>query len=59
VLLAMELSAPYKEAMIKKIVFKPFRKPINDFVGIPGSNIYNKFNSGETIYFSMLCRKGE
>jgi ubiquinone/menaquinone biosynthesis C-methylase UbiE len=59
VLQAMELSAPYKEAMIKKIVLKPFRKPINDFVGVPGSNIYNKFNSGETIYFSMLCGKGE
>jgi ubiquinone/menaquinone biosynthesis C-methylase UbiE len=57
VLKSMELSRPYKEALIKKMVLKPFRKSIADFAGLPGSNIYNKFASGDTIYFSMVCSK--
>lgn len=57
VLLSMDLNAPYRKAMIKKLVPKPFRKTLGDFVGLPGSNIYNNLNSGETIYFSMLCQK--
>jgi len=57
VLKSMQLSRPYKEALIKKIVLKPLRKPIADFAGLPGSDIYNKFSNGDTIYFSMLCQK--
>ncbi|WP_184548911.1 class I SAM-dependent methyltransferase [Mucilaginibacter sp. FT3.2] len=57
VLLSMDLNAPYREAMIKKLAPKIIRKPLGDFVGLPGSDIYNRFNSGETIYFSMLCEK--
>ena len=57
VLKSMELSRTYKEGLIKKIVIKPFRKPIADFAGLPGSNIYNKFANGDTLYFSMVCRR--
>jgi ubiquinone/menaquinone biosynthesis C-methylase UbiE len=57
VLKALELSTPFKQALIKKNVIKPFRKSINDFVGTPGSNIYNRFANGDTVYFSILCRK--
>ena len=57
VLKSMQLSQTYKEELLKKIVIKPFRKSIADFAGLPGSNIYNKFASGDTIYFSMVCRK--
>jgi hypothetical protein len=53
----MELSRPYKEDLLRKMVLKPFRKSIADFVGLPGSNIYNKFASGEVIYFSFICSK--
>lgn len=56
VLKSMELSKVYKEEILKKII-KPLRKPIYDFAGLPGSNIYNKFANGETIYFSIVCSK--
>lgn len=54
---SMELSADYKREMIRNKVFKPFRNAINDFVGIPGSNIFNKFKERETIYFAIVCKK--
>lgn len=57
VLKSMELSRPYKEDLLKKMILKPFQKSIADFVGLPGSNIYNKFASGEVIYFSFVCSK--
>jgi hypothetical protein len=57
VLKSMDLSRPYKEDLLKKMVPKPFRKSIADFVGLPGSNIYNKFANGEVIYFSFVCSK--
>lgn len=59
VIRSMELSQPYKEDLLNKMVIKPFQKPIVDFIGLPGSNIYNKFASGETIYFAMVCCKAE
>lgn len=57
VLKSMKLSHPYKEALLKKMVLKPFRKSIADFIGLHGSNIYNKFASGDVIYFSIICCK--
>jgi len=57
VLKSMNLSKTYKETLLKKNVIKPFRKPLADFVGMPGSTIYNKFANGETIYFSIVCNK--
>lgn len=57
VIRSMELSKPYKEELLKKMVIKPFQKSIVDFIGLPGSNIYNKFASGETIYFAIVCCK--
>lgn len=57
VLKSMELTKEYKEALLKKMVLKPFLNSIADFVGLPGSNIYNKFESGDAIYFSIVCRK--
>lgn len=57
VLKSMELSKPYKESLLKRSILKPFRKSISDFAGLPGSNIYNSFANGETIYFSMVCHK--
>ena len=57
VLKSMDLSRPYKEDLLRKMVLKPFRKSIADFVGLPGSNIYNKFANGEVIYFSFVCSK--
>ncbi|MDA9554728.1 methyltransferase domain-containing protein [Pelobium sp.] len=57
VLKSMQLSQPYKEELLKKLVIKPLRKSIIDFVGLPGSNIYNKFASGESIYFAIACQK--
>ena len=58
VLLAMERSAPYKKQLIEKLVPWPFRKIINDFVGLPGSDIYTRFKSNQSTYFSIVCRKG-
>ncbi len=57
VLKSMELSKDYKEALLKKIAIKSFRKPLIDFAGMPGSTIYNSFANGETIYFSIVCTK--
>jgi len=57
VLLSMDQSAAYKETLIKKVALNPLRKAIGDFAGVPGSDIYNKFKNGHTIYFSMLCQK--
>ena len=57
VLKSMQLSQTYKEALLKKIVIKPFRNSIADFAGLPGSNIYNKFANGDTVYFSIVCSK--
>lgn len=57
VLEAMTLSTPYKEEIINKRVPKPFRKPIHDFAGLPGSDIFNNFDSGKITYFSIICKK--
>ncbi len=57
VLRSMELSKSFKEALLKKAVIKPFRKAISDFAGLPGSNIYNKFANGDSIYFAMVGTK--
>ena len=57
VLKSMDLSKDYKEALLKKITLKRLRKSLADFAGLPGSTIYNSFASGETIYFSMVCKK--
>lgn len=57
VLYAMNLSTPYKENIIKKVVPKFIRKPVYDFVGLPGSDIYNNFQSNKTTYFSIICQK--
>ncbi|RZK43257.1 MAG: SAM-dependent methyltransferase [Pedobacter sp.] len=59
VIRSMDLSKDFKEKLANKIVIKPLRKPIADFAGLPGSNIYNKFASGETIYFSIVSQKKE
>lgn len=58
VLKSMDLSKKYKEALLKKIVIRPLRKALGDFAGLPGSTIYSDFENGETIYFSIICRKG-
>lgn len=57
VLKSMDLSKEYKESLLKKIPIKSLHKPLADFAGTPGSTIYNNFANGETIYFSIICRK--
>ncbi|WP_304065652.1 class I SAM-dependent methyltransferase [Pedobacter glucosidilyticus] len=57
VLRSMDKSANYKIEMVEKNVPKPFRKAINDFVGVPGSNIYDNFSSKKSTYFSFICIK--
>lgn len=57
VLEAMRLSTPFKEEIINKRVPKPFRKPIHDFAGLPGSDIFNNFSSGKITYFAIVCQK--
>lgn len=57
VLLAMELSAPFKQNIVKSKIITPLQQALYDFVGTPGSTIYNYFKSGEGIYFAMVCHK--
>ncbi len=57
VLHAMDLSAPFKSAIINKKVPKLFRKPIHDFAGLPGSDIYKNFSNNQTTYFAIVCQK--
>lgn len=57
VILSMERSAPLKIQLIKKLVPKLFRKVTNDFVGLPGSDIYNKFKSNQSTYFAIVGQK--
>jgi len=57
VVLSMDRSAPFKRQFIEKLVPKPFRKIINDFVGLPGSDIYNKLKNNQSTYFSIICEK--
>jgi len=57
VLESMRLSTPFKEEIINKRVPKLFRKPIHDFAGLPGSDIYKNFDSGKITYFSIVCKK--
>lgn len=57
VLEAMRLSKPFKEEIINKRVPKIFRKPIHDFAGLPGSNVFNNFSQGKVTYFAVVCRK--
>lgn len=56
VLRSMQLSSDYKEAILTKIP-KPFRKAVGDFAGMPGSDIYNNFELGQSTYFAIICRK--
>lgn len=57
VLKSMSLGSSSKETLLKKMVYRPFRGALSDFVGLPGSDIHRKFMSGDVVYFFILCRK--
>ena len=57
VLQAMETNDEVKLQLIKKLAPRILRKPVAQFAGVKGSNIYKGFESGEIIYISYVLRK--
>ncbi|RZK48697.1 MAG: class I SAM-dependent methyltransferase [Pedobacter sp.] len=57
VLKSMDLSIPYKESILKQVPLKIVRNALVDFVGLPGSDIYQKLKANQSIYFSFVCQK--
>ena len=54
---ALKLDNERKTALIKKSVQKPLVKTFLEFAGTKGSNTYEKFKSGESIYLSFVLQK--
>lgn len=57
VLRAMEIDNQAKLHLIRQLVPGILHKPVAQFAGVKGSNIFNKFETGELIYFRYVLRK--
>jgi ubiquinone/menaquinone biosynthesis C-methylase UbiE len=57
ILAAMDLEQPRRTAFIESMIPRWLRGFSHQFAGTPGSKIYERFASGESIYFSYVLRK--
>jgi ubiquinone/menaquinone biosynthesis C-methylase UbiE len=54
---ALKLDSERKANLIKKTVHKPLVQSFLEFAGTRGTRIYEKFKSGEKVYYSFVLQK--
>jgi ubiquinone/menaquinone biosynthesis C-methylase UbiE len=54
---ALELDSSRRQALAIAIAPQPLLRLSNEFAGIPGTQLYASFASGECPYFCFACRK--
>ncbi|MGB0561668.1 MAG: class I SAM-dependent methyltransferase [Spirulinaceae cyanobacterium] len=57
ILRALELDSQRKTSLIEESVNRVLVQPFQEFAGIPGSKIYERFKNGETVYKSFVLQK--
>ena len=57
ILNALDQEMPRKTALIKDMVPKHLERFSHQFAGSPGSKIYDRFRTGETVYLSFVLQK--
>jgi ubiquinone/menaquinone biosynthesis C-methylase UbiE len=57
ILAAMDLEQPRRTAFIEDMIPPWLRGFSHHFAGMPGSNIYDRFKSGESLYFTYVLKK--
>lgn len=54
---AMDAFHEFKLAFFQNMVKGWLKKPLNDFVGVKGSNIHKELSNGEMVYYHYVLRK--
>jgi len=57
ILRALDLEQPHRTAFIKEMISPLLRGFSHQFAGTPGSRIYDRFLSGESLYLSFVLQK--
>ena len=57
ILAALDLEHPRRTAFIKEVIPRLLRGFSHQFAGTPGSKIYHRFLTGETLYLSFVLQK--
>ena len=54
---AMDAFHQYKLEFFQNMVKGWLKKPLNNFAGVKGSNIYTELNNGKTVYYNYVLKK--